>query len=73
MRLLTGPDPAAPRAAYRRRCTTVGRPVTVSRPDRPDVVGTTVAVDDDGRLVVDSADGRRAWAAGDVTHVRSAG
>jgi len=45
----------------------------VSRPDRPDVVGTAVAVDDDGRLVVDSADGRHAWAAGDVTHVRSAG
>ena len=70
---LMGPDPAAARAAYRRRCTTVGRPVTVSRPDRPDVVGTAVAVDDDGRLVVDSADGRHAWAAGDVTHVRSAG
>ena len=70
---LTGPDPARPRAAYRRRCTTVGRPVTVSRPDRPDVVGTAVAVDDDGRLVVDSADGRHAWAAGDVAHVRSAG
>ena len=70
---LTGPDPAAPRAAYRRRCTTVGRPVTVSRPDRADVVGTAVAVDDGGRLVVDSADGRHAWAAGDVTHVRSAG
>jgi hypothetical protein len=31
-----------------------------------------VEVDDDGRLVVDSADGRHAWAAGDVTHVRPA-
>jgi BirA family biotin operon repressor/biotin-[acetyl-CoA-carboxylase] ligase len=70
---LTGPDPDAPRAAYRRQCATVGRQVTVSRPDRADARGTAVAVDDDGRLVVDGADGRHAWAAGDVTHVRSAG
>ena len=39
---------------------------------RPDVVGTAEAVDDDGRLVIDGPDGRHAWAAGDVTHVRSA-
>jgi BirA family biotin operon repressor/biotin-[acetyl-CoA-carboxylase] ligase len=44
----------------------------VSRPDRPDVLGTAVAVDDDGRLVVETAVGRQAWAAGDVNHVRSA-
>ena len=70
---LAGPDPYRIRAAYRERCTTVGRPVTVSRPDGPTCVGTAVAVDDDGRLVVDGAEGRQAWPAGDVTHVRSAG
>ena len=71
---LTGAGPGAlPAPPTAGGAATVGRPVTVSRPDRPDVVGTAVAVDDDGRLVIDSADGRHAWAAGDVTHVRSAG
>jgi BirA family biotin operon repressor/biotin-[acetyl-CoA-carboxylase] ligase len=46
--------------------------VTLTRPDGPDLLGTAVAVDDDGRLVVEGADGRHAWAAGDVTHLRSA-
>lgn len=69
---LTGDDAARLRDAYRTRCTTLGRTVTLTRPDGPDVHGTAVAVDDDGRLVIDAADGRRAWAAGDVTHVRSA-
>ena len=63
---------AAPvRDAYRARCETLGRRVTLSRPDGPDVRGTAVEVDDDGRLVIEAEDGRRAWAAGDVTHVRS--
>jgi BirA family biotin operon repressor/biotin-[acetyl-CoA-carboxylase] ligase len=70
---LTGPDPTSGRAAYRSRCTTVGRQVTVSRPDRPDLLGIAVAVDDEGRLVVDAAEGRQAWSAGDVTHIRSVG
>lgn len=71
--VLTGGDPAGLRDAYRRRCSTIGRSVTLSRPDGPDLLGTAVAVDDDGRLVVEAADGRHSWAAGDVTHVRSAG
>jgi BirA family biotin operon repressor/biotin-[acetyl-CoA-carboxylase] ligase len=57
---------------YGQRCDTVGRQVTLSRPGGPDVNGTAVAVDDDGRLVIDAPDGRRAWAAGDVTHLRAA-
>jgi len=69
---LTGGDAAPLRDAYRRRCSTVGRSVTLTRPDGPDLLGTAVAVDDDGRLVVEAADGRHAWAAGDVTHLRSA-
>ncbi len=69
---LTGGGAGRLRDAYRARCTTLGRTVTLTRPDGPDVHGTAVAVDDDGRLVIDTADGRHAWAAGDVTHVRSA-
>jgi BirA family transcriptional regulator, biotin operon repressor / biotin---[acetyl-CoA-carboxylase] ligase len=69
---LTGDEDGTVRDAYRSRCDTLGRTVTLSRPGGPDVQGTAVAVDDDGRLVIDGTDGRRAWAAGDVTHVRSA-
>jgi BirA family biotin operon repressor/biotin-[acetyl-CoA-carboxylase] ligase len=65
---------------YRDKCATVGRQVTVSfaghRPDgaalgghRPDLVGSAIAVDEDGRLVVRVAGGADvAVAAGDVTH-----
>ncbi|HEU4332520.1 MAG TPA: biotin--[acetyl-CoA-carboxylase] ligase [Lapillicoccus sp.] len=70
---LTGGDAAGLRDAYRERCTTIGRAVTLTRPTGPDLLGTAVAVDDDGRLVVEAADGQHAWAAGDVTHVRSSG
>jgi BirA family biotin operon repressor/biotin-[acetyl-CoA-carboxylase] ligase len=70
---LTGDDPAGLHAAYRERCRTIGRAVTLSRPDGTELLGTAVAVDDDGRLVVDGAEGRQPWAAGDVTHVRPAG
>jgi BirA family transcriptional regulator, biotin operon repressor / biotin---[acetyl-CoA-carboxylase] ligase len=68
---LTRADEAGLHDAYRRRCGTVGQEVVLSRPDGADVLGTAVAVDDDGRLVIDAADGRCAWAAGDVTHLRS--
>jgi BirA family transcriptional regulator, biotin operon repressor / biotin---[acetyl-CoA-carboxylase] ligase len=69
---LVGGDADRLRDAYRQRCRTIERPVTLSRPDGPDILGTAVAVDDDGRLVIDAVDGRHGWAAGDVTHVRSA-
>ncbi len=55
---------------YREDCSTVGRKVTVSfAGHQPDLVGTAIAVDEDGRLVVrDLQGGTVAVAAGDVTH-----
>jgi BirA family biotin operon repressor/biotin-[acetyl-CoA-carboxylase] ligase len=59
------------RTAYRRRCSTIGEEVALSQASGPDVVGRAVEVDDEGRLVIESAGERRAWAAGDVVHVRA--
>lgn len=59
-------DPAASRAAYRERCSTLGRRVRVELPGDRSVEGTAEAVDDDGRLVVDGT----AYGAGDVVHLR---
>ncbi|HXR23238.1 MAG TPA: biotin--[acetyl-CoA-carboxylase] ligase [Acidimicrobiales bacterium] len=55
---------------YRENCSTVGRRVTVSfAGHQPDLVGTAIAVDEDGRLVVRGPQGGTvAVAAGDVTH-----
>ena len=60
---------------YRQMCATVGRQVTVSFTGyQPDLVGTAVAVDDDGRLVVrDGTGGLVSVAAGDVTHTSGPG
>jgi BirA family biotin operon repressor/biotin-[acetyl-CoA-carboxylase] ligase len=57
---------------YRQTCSTVGRKVTVSfAGHQPDLVGTAIAVDEDGRLVVRHLDGGTvSVAAGDVTHAR---
>jgi BirA family biotin operon repressor/biotin-[acetyl-CoA-carboxylase] ligase len=57
---------------YRQACSTVGRRVTVSfAGHQPDLVGTALAVDEDGRLVVrDLAGATVSVAAGDVTHAR---
>ena len=57
-------------AAYRSVCTTVGQRVRVTLPGDRVLEGTAVDVDSAGRLVVDTADGRHALAAGDVVHVR---
>jgi BirA family transcriptional regulator, biotin operon repressor / biotin---[acetyl-CoA-carboxylase] ligase len=55
---------------YREACSTVGRKVTVSfAGHQPDLVGTAMAVDEDGRLVVNDVHGDVvSVAAGDVTH-----
>jgi BirA family biotin operon repressor/biotin-[acetyl-CoA-carboxylase] ligase len=61
------------REAYRSRCVTIGQQVRLTRPHDSDLIGDAVAVDDDGRLVIETKVGRSAWAAGDVTHVRARG
>ncbi|MFM6852176.1 MAG: biotin--[acetyl-CoA-carboxylase] ligase [Terrabacter sp.] len=68
-----GPDPARARAAYREACSTIGKAVRVHLPTGDAAVGTAEAVDDDGALVVRTDRGTRAFAAGDVVHVRPGG
>ncbi|MGH3822410.1 MAG: biotin--[acetyl-CoA-carboxylase] ligase [Pseudonocardiaceae bacterium] len=65
-------DPVASglRAAYQQRCATLGEQVRVELPGQPELTGTAVDVDIDGRLVVQSEGRRRALSAGDLTHVR---
>lgn len=59
-------DVDAARAAYRERCSTLGRRVRVELPADRTTEGLAEAVDDDGRLVVDG----QAYGAGDVVHLR---
>jgi BirA family biotin operon repressor/biotin-[acetyl-CoA-carboxylase] ligase len=65
-------DPSALASAYAERCTTIDRDVTVAMPDGSALTGRATRVDDDGRLVVTSADGEHAVSSGDVKHVRTA-
>jgi BirA family biotin operon repressor/biotin-[acetyl-CoA-carboxylase] ligase len=70
-----GGDPRASGVApaYREACLTLGQEVEVHLPGREPLRGVAEGVDDDGRLVVATPDGRReATAAGDVVHVRPA-
>jgi BirA family transcriptional regulator, biotin operon repressor / biotin---[acetyl-CoA-carboxylase] ligase len=58
------------RADYAARCSSVGRTVRVQQSATESVVGQASGVDADGRLLVE-VDGRvRAFAAGDVAHLR---
>ncbi len=66
-----GGSPERLRADYARACVTLGREVRVDLPTGPPLVGSAVAVDDGGRLVVAHAGGRTAVGAGDVVHVRA--
>lgn len=62
---------ALARDEYRRHCLTLGQDVVVHLPQEHRAAGRAVAVDDEGRLVVDhGAAGRTAYAVGDVVHVR---
>ncbi|GAB3741314.1 biotin--[acetyl-CoA-carboxylase] ligase [Microlunatus parietis] len=63
-------DDTALAAAYLARCGTVGRRVRVTLPGAEDVVGEAEAIDADGRLVVRTEAGRRAFGAGDIVHLR---
>ncbi len=58
------------RSAYRQCCSTLGAAIEVHLPGDLVVQGQGVEVSDDGEIVVDTAEGRRAFAAGDVVHVR---
>lgn len=63
-------EPAVLRAAYERGCSTIGRPVRVQLTEAEFVEGVAVGVDEAGAIVVRSAAGERAYAAGDVVHLR---
>ncbi len=58
------------RQAYRSLCHTLGRDVSVRAPDGDELRGLASDVDAGGRLVIATAHGLRALAAGDVQHVR---
>lgn len=57
---------------YADACVTLGRDVRVELPGRGPLTGRAVAVDDEGRLVVEGPEGVTAVGAGDVVHVRPA-
>ena len=59
--------------SYVRRCSTLGRQVRVELPSGEHLHGTASGIDTDGRLEVNTADGRRMLGAGDVVHVRPEG
>jgi BirA family biotin operon repressor/biotin-[acetyl-CoA-carboxylase] ligase len=58
------------REAYLAACATVGREVRVLLPGGDELTGTATGVDQDGHLLVTTAAGDRAVAAGDVLHLR---
>lgn len=60
-------------AAYQEVCATIGSDVRVQLPSGGTLTGRAEGVDDDGRLLVESASGIVAVGAGDVVHVRPAG
>ncbi|WP_432888670.1 biotin--[acetyl-CoA-carboxylase] ligase [Kribbella sp. CA-245084] len=66
-------DPSVVLPEYRELSATLGRAVRVELPDGTFLEGTARDLADDGRLIVDTADGPRPLAAGDVTHLRTAG
>jgi BirA family biotin operon repressor/biotin-[acetyl-CoA-carboxylase] ligase len=69
---VTGGDPIASGllSAYAASCATIGRRVRVELPGGEPVVGEAVGLDGDGRLLVRTAAGERAFGAGDVVHLR---
>lgn len=69
---VTGGDPMASglASAYAASCATIGRRVRVELPGGAPVVGDAVGLDGDGRLLVRTAEGERAFGAGDVVHLR---
>jgi BirA family biotin operon repressor/biotin-[acetyl-CoA-carboxylase] ligase len=64
-------DPTALLPEYRELSATLGRAVRVELPDGTFLEGTARDLAADGRLIVDTPDGERTLAAGDVTHLRT--
>jgi BirA family biotin operon repressor/biotin-[acetyl-CoA-carboxylase] ligase len=62
---------SAVKDSYESACITLGRTVRVELPDGMAVLGTAQSIGDDGRLIVMTTSGPRAFAAGDVHHLRS--
>lgn len=58
------------RAWFAQRCSTVGRQVRVQQSETQHVDGLALGVDEWGRLLVRTLVGERAFAAGDVLHLR---
>jgi BirA family biotin operon repressor/biotin-[acetyl-CoA-carboxylase] ligase len=58
------------RSAYIEQCETLGEVVAVSLPSSEELNGRAVGIDEQGRLDVETDDGRVAVGAGDVVHVR---
>jgi BirA family biotin operon repressor/biotin-[acetyl-CoA-carboxylase] ligase len=55
---------------YRSRCATIGSSVRAVLPGGREVIGTAVAVDDEGRLRIQTQDDVVAVSAGDIVHLR---
>ncbi|MGW7683453.1 biotin--[acetyl-CoA-carboxylase] ligase [Kribbella sp. NPDC054772] len=68
----SGGDPQTILPEYRELSATIGRKVRVELPDGTFLEGTARDLADDGRLIVDTPEGPRPLAAGDVTHLRPA-
>jgi BirA family biotin operon repressor/biotin-[acetyl-CoA-carboxylase] ligase len=64
-------DPSTILPEYREHSATLGRLVRVELPNGTFLEGRARDLDDDGRLIVDTPDGVRPLAAGDVTHLRT--
>ena len=65
-------DPSVVLPEYRELSATLGRAVRVELPDGTFLEGIACDLADDGRLIVDTADGPSFLAAGDVMHLKTA-
>lgn len=64
-------DPEAVSASYTQVSATLGRQVRAELPGGATLLGTAIAVEPDGRLVISTPQGPTALAAGDVVHLRA--
>ncbi len=63
-------DVSGLRRRYLASCTTIGAQVRIELPGGRTATGLAVDVDPDGAIVVEQADGRHRYSAGDVVHLR---